>query len=231
MTRLSPITIAAFSLVLLALATGILVVSRSRDRAERVVVENSPGEASVSPEPAEVTAVVDELRPSAAPRLAVPIVVAGPPEEAQERQAPEIVPIPFDRQSPGVNRRGLAAAVRRRQLLDRADEKALEAIKASDETRIALRRINTEFAKRIETLANSPPKGQPTAEGSHVALDTWRAAEGARREAIHSLFDSDTARAFESAEHAAEGANYRRHWGREIGENAPASSPQPAEPQ
>jgi hypothetical protein len=157
--------------------------------------------------------------------------VATPPVEEQERRAPENAATLFDRRSLSVKRRGLASAVRRRQLLDRADEKAFEAVKASEETRIAIRRINAEFAKRIETLANSSPNGQPTAEGSQAAPDTWRAAEGARREAINSLFDSDTARTFESAEHAAEGPNYRRHWGREILENAPPSSPQPAEPQ
>jgi hypothetical protein len=227
MTRLSPITITAFAMLVLVVVAGIFVVSRPRHHPPRAVVEDLPEEPSLSPAPAQVIAVVEEPRPRRTPPAAAPVVAPPPPPAADARR-------PLEDTAALFKRRGLLIAAHKKQLVFEADEKAFEVVKASQATRGAIRQINEEFAKRIETIPMLSPSGHPVAEGSGAPVDTYLGAENARREAIRGVLDADSAAAFENAERNAEigvRAHYRRQWGQELRAKAPWPSVQPTEEQ
>ena len=228
MTRWSPITIVALTMVVAILAAGIFLVSRPRHHVERTATENMPEEPRPSPAPVSVHAIVDRTPPRAAPRLVVPVVAPPPAEDSGTRRVPEEV-------AAALKRRALFIAAHKKQLLDEADERAFEVAKVPESTRTAIRQINEEFGKRIQAIPSPGVSGQTAAqENSTATPDGYDAARNARRAAISNLLDPDSARAFEVAERAAEGnlrAHYLRSWSQELRAEAPFPHRQPLEAQ
>jgi hypothetical protein len=217
-----PITIVAFLMVVSIIGAGVYLVARPRHHVEEVAVE------VVQEEPMPIPAPAPRLAPVRLPvQEKVPILVAtasAPPsrsEDSGSSASGDVLAV--------FRRRAQIIAAHKKQLIDEADEKAFEVVKASEATRMAIRRINEEYARRLQAIPAPSAIGQAVAQGSGSAPDSYDAARAARQAAIAEALGPDAARDFENAERTAEvsvRAHLRRQWGRELRANA-GSPPTP----
>jgi hypothetical protein len=229
--RPSPITVAVFVLTVVPVVAAAFLVFRPRHRHETASIENVAEEPAPPPALPEAPAVIEKARvhaaPPAAEPVAEPVAPAPPPAQVQG------TPLPEDTMGVFKRRTSLIAA-HRKQLLDEADERVFTTMNIPESTRSAVRKINEEFGKRLEVLPTPDQRAPNTAQGSNPSPDSYDGAREARRAAIGGLLDSESAQAFERAEHTAEAdlrAHYRRSWNKELRASAPFPSGQALEAQ
>jgi hypothetical protein len=125
-----------------------------------------------------------------------------------------------------LKQRALLMADHNERIVEDADERAFEAMKLPDETRLAIRRINDRYATAThEFLAVNPSTWSPgEQQGANIANS--EEADRARRAALKDLLGIDGVSAFEGTEHAAVRRLQRRYGGQDD-ERGDAPSPHP----
>ena len=227
MARLSPITIVAFLMVVSIIGAGVYLVARPRNHPEVAAVDDPQVDPTPIPAPAPRLASVGiHVRDTPPVLVATAATPPSRPEDSGSPASGDVLAV--------FKRRAQIIAAHNKQLIDEADERAFEVVKASDATRAAIRRINEEYGRRIQGIPAPGASGQAAIQGSGLAPDTYDASRAARRAAIGEVLDPDSAKDFEIAERTAEAgvrAHVRRQWGRELRASAslPATQAQEAQ--
>jgi hypothetical protein len=209
-TRLSPITVGVFVVALLVVVAEVTVVRRSGRQTDITAapVPSEPPSPSAPPAPQPPPAAAPSARPT-------PLVATGPALLEAEAEADAGVDAGADRAAV-LQRRALLAAGQNQRLIQQVDETLFMTSKMGDPTRVAIRRINEDHARRLQALLEA---GGP--DGTAAALGE---AERSRRAALDSLLGPEASRAFDMAEHMASRRvrpRYRRAWAEELRQQAP----------
>ena len=166
------------------------------------------------------------------PSVPPPRVPVSPPLALAPAPEPE-APRPGTATSVALKQRALLMADHNERIVEEADERAFEAMKLPDETRLAIRRINDRYATAThEFLAANPSTWSPgEQQGANIA--NGEEADRARRAALKDLLGIDGVAAFEGAEHAAVRRLQRRYggqWAQELEQKAPLPDGLPPSP-
>jgi hypothetical protein len=192
MARPSPITVGTVVLAVGVLGAAVYVLSRSR---ERVIASSTVADEVSGAPPRPAVLAVDPPNTAAGPRgvaaPASPLPVLSPPPPLAERAAaaPDAA---FAAETGTANERLRSIAARNQRLITESDERVFEALKLSDATRAAIRRINDEASARARVALEAAPPHPPRTDES--------APE--RRAAIKDLLGEDAAGQFDNAESA-----------------------------
>jgi hypothetical protein len=174
----------------------------------------------------EVGARAPVVEPSAPPprvQVSPPLALAPAPEAPRPGTATHLA----------LKQRALLMADHNERIIEEADERAFEAMKLPDETRLAIRRINDRYATAThEFLAANPSTWSPgQQQGANIANS--EEADRARRASLKDLLGIDGVAAFEGAEHAAVRRLQRRfggQWAQELEQQAPLPDGLPPSP-
>jgi hypothetical protein len=172
--RFSPITAGALAVALLVVIAEVTLVRRSR-RQTATVAAPVPSE-SILPKPAPAPPQPPAPSPTSPP--APPVVTQPAPDEVEAQAGTD--------RAAALQRRALLGAAQNQRLMQQVDEQLFVTSQMDELTRLAIRRINEDQARRLQGLLDAGrPDGEAADPGGTAALVEAERARRAARERHH----------------------------------------------